>query len=107
MAEQRQKVVDELISTEKVYLQDLQLCVKYFFHELKKQKVHLRIQLGWSSLRGRMKNLFIYLRPCWVLTRYFLPLDGKHSYLILCDFGWSFRMSNAFLFIFPRYLNFV
>ena len=41
LAEQRQKVVNELISTEKAYLQDLQLCVKYFFHELKKSEVHV------------------------------------------------------------------
>ena len=34
MAEQRQGVVNELINTEKDYCNDLDLCVKYFLHEL-------------------------------------------------------------------------
>ena len=34
MAEQRQRVVNELINTEKDYCNDLDLCVKYLLHEL-------------------------------------------------------------------------
>jgi len=39
MAEQRQRVVNELINTEKDYCNDLDLCVKYFLHELQAMQV--------------------------------------------------------------------
>lgn len=39
MAEQRQRVVTELINTEKDYCSDLELCVKYFLFELQASQV--------------------------------------------------------------------
>ena len=39
MAEQRQRVVTELINTEKDYCNDLELCVTYFLRELQISQV--------------------------------------------------------------------
>ncbi|XP_032242810.2 dynamin-binding protein isoform X1 [Nematostella vectensis] len=39
MAEQRQKVLTELLNTERDYIRDLQTCLKYFYEELKNTKV--------------------------------------------------------------------
>ena len=44
MAEQRQRVVTELINTEKDYCSDLELCVKYFLVELQASQVSLCYQ---------------------------------------------------------------
>ena len=58
MAEQRQRVVNELINTEKDYCNDLDLCVKYFLHELQ------TIQVGFlqhSVLRVHDLRLFFCL----------------------------------------------
>ena len=44
MAEQRQRVVTELINTEKDYCSDLELCVKYFLLELQSSQVSFCFQ---------------------------------------------------------------
>ena len=39
MAEQRQRVVIELVNTERDYCNDLDLCIKHFLHELQSSQV--------------------------------------------------------------------
>ncbi|KAK3754606.1 hypothetical protein QZH41_019967, partial [Actinostola sp. cb2023] len=52
IAQQREKVVNELIHTEQDYLRDLQLCLKYFAEELKNSKV-----VESDILFGNMKSV--------------------------------------------------
>ena len=56
MAEQRQRVVTELINTEKDYCSDLELCVKYFLFELQASQVSFFLismfRVAWYGFLG-------------------------------------------------------
>ncbi|XP_031562660.1 dynamin-binding protein-like [Actinia tenebrosa] len=69
-AEQRQKVVNELIHTEQDYLRDLQLCLKYFADELKNSKI-----VEADILFGNMKS--VIETSSKLLSRFEQAVRGK------------------------------
>ena len=57
MAEQRQRVVTELVNTERDYCNDLDLCVKYFLCELQSAQVSLRSRELYRGLGNIAETL--------------------------------------------------
>lgn len=57
MAEQRQRVVTELINTEKDYCNDLELCVTYFLRELQISQVSFGCTYKWDVVRFSARGM--------------------------------------------------